>query len=103
MHSNNVIKDFIHQRTAITFDKEQLKKQPAKFWFGNFLQLHFIKNYLRITACKILLWKKQPGNFVPMFPCLCTPVPYMGFFSNFWVLKMSDLPNEIFSSTLAFD
>ena len=63
----------IHQLTAITFDKEQLKKLPAKFWFGNLLQLHFIKNYLRKTACKILLWKKLPGNFVPMFPCLCTP------------------------------
>ena len=59
----------IHQLTAITFDKEQLEKLPAKFCFGNLLQLHFIKNYLRKTACKILLWKKLPGNFVPMFPC----------------------------------
>ena len=63
----------IHQLIAITFDNEQLKKLPAKFCFGNLLQLHFIKNYLRKTACKILLWKKLPGNFVPMFPCLCMP------------------------------
>ena len=63
----------IHQLTAIKFHKEQLKKLPAKFWFGNLLQLHFIKNYLRKTACKISLQKKLPGNFVPMFQGLCTP------------------------------
>ena len=63
----------IHQLAAITFDKELLKKLPAKYWFVNLLQTHFIKNYFRKTACKILLWKELPGNFVPMFPCLCTP------------------------------
>ena len=63
----------IHHLTAITFDKELLKKLPAKYWFGNLLQLHFIKNYLRKAACKISLWKRLPGDFVPMFLCLCTP------------------------------
>ena len=54
--------------------KSNGEKLPAKYWYGNLLQLYFIKNYfLRKTACKILLWKKLPGNFVPMFPCLCTP------------------------------
>ena len=63
----------IHQLAAITSDKELLKKLPAKYWFVNLLPTHSIKNYLRKTACKILLWKNLPGNFVPMFPCLCTP------------------------------
>ena len=33
----------IHQLTATTFDKEPLKKLPAKFWFENLLQLYFIR------------------------------------------------------------
>ena len=63
----------IHQLAAITSDKELLKKLISKYCFGNLLQLHFINKYLRKSACKMLLWKKLPGNFVPMFPCLCTP------------------------------
>ena len=67
-----------------------LKKQDVTIClllFINLLQLLLIKNYLRKNACKILLWKKLPGNFVPIFPCLrLIPVLMFRFLSSVFSL-----------------
>ena len=60
----------VHHLTAIKFHKELLKKLPAKYWFGNQLHLHFIKNYLRKHCLQNIALEKAARELcshVPMF------------------------------------